>query len=284
MTPALKARILGNIKANEVRAGVRVPIPPIEPGSVELAEPAQCPSQPTFDTYLSANEPPPPSQPTITDDSSASEPPPPSSPVPEDNFSDTLSFTSTLPDVFEVEDDDSGPLATGPWTVIDHFTGETFTDDEMFADDEMLLDEEMIIDAEMVIDEEEVPPVPPAALAVPAAPFDFTIQVQINPILGVLSLVPTPPPTLLFEDNDERPEWLIRSTNGFLQYTPYYMCLNKVVDLFFAQEARLGYPDKASENVLCLVIRLLTPPFIIYHSPLVSLYRLETGPSKLPHS
>jgi hypothetical protein len=125
---------------------------------------------------------------------------------------------------------DSGPLATGPWTIINHFTSDVTTDDVM------------------IVDEEEDPP------AAPAAPFDFTIQVQLNPILGVPALVQTLPPTLLFRDHDERPDWLIRSTNELLHPTPYYMCLNKVMDLFFAQEARLGYPDKVSPLWLSLFI------------------------------
>lgn len=81
---------------------------------------------------------------------------------------------------------------------------------------------------------------------VTATPSDCTIQVKINPTLGIPTLVETPPPALLFQDMDVRPNWLIRSINQCLQYAPYYMCLNKVVDLFLTQEARLGYPDKVS--------------------------------------
>ena len=235
MTPALKARILANwtndtqANATQVNAtpanatpartalanvtATQVPLPSIEPKSVEPTKPAQ---------YLS--------QSIIIDDLPAIQEPPPSSPLPEDDISDTISFTSTISDFFEVGDDDSGPLVTGPWTIIDHFTGDVTTDDAM------------------IVDEEEDPP------AAPAAPFDFTIQVQLNPILGVPALVQTLPPTLLFRDHDERPDWLIRSTNELLHPTSYYMCLNKVVDLFFAQEARLGYPDKVSPLWLSLFI------------------------------
>jgi hypothetical protein len=134
---------------------------------------------------------------------------------PESDFSDSISYTSTLPDVFDVEMDDSAPLATGPWMVIDHFTGEVIVD-------------------------EEVPP------TVPGAPSDLVIQVEVVPALGTLALVQTSPPTLLFADQDERPDWLIESARKHLQYMPYYMCLSDVVDLFFTQEARLGYPNKVS--------------------------------------
>jgi hypothetical protein len=205
MTPALKARVLANqtSKAMETWASTtQVTVSPVEPEFVKPAEPAQ------------------PSRSTFIDDSSDDQQLPPSSQPPEDDDSDSLSYTSTLPDVFNIGSDDLAPPATGPWTIIDHFTGE------------------------MIVDEEEVPPVP---LATPDAPFDSVIQVQFIPALGVTALVQTPLPTLLFEDTDERPDWLITSTNKFLQHASYYMCLNKVVDLFLTQEARLGYPNKVSE-------------------------------------
>jgi len=80
----------------------------------------------------------------------------------------------------------------------------------------------------------------------PTVPSDLIIQVKINPALGIPVLIETPPPVLLFEDTDVRPEWLIRSIKDCLQYAPYYMCLSKVVDLFLTQEARLGYPPKVN--------------------------------------
>jgi hypothetical protein len=236
MTPALKTRILGNIAMAEANKA-RVAAPLIEHESVEPGEPAQHSSQST-----------------LTNGSSVSQEPPSSSPVPDDDISDGLSYTSSISDFFDVGNDDSGQLATGPWTIIDHFTGD------------------------MIVDEEEVPPAPPAASA---ALFDSTIQVQINPTLGIYVLVETSPPTLLFTDKDERPNWLVWSTSEFLQHAPYYMCLNKVVDLFFAQEARLGYPDKASKHSFSLFIRSLTMSFANHHSPCDSPYRPETGLPKL---
>jgi hypothetical protein len=201
MTPAFKARILGNITAAEANKA-QFTAPLIEHEPTKPLEPTQHPSQSI-----------------LTNDLSDNQQPPPSSPVPEDDFSDGLSYTSTISNFFNIGDNDLGPLATGPWTIIDHLTGEIIVD-------------------------EEVPPAPPATSA---AAFDSVIEVQISPILGVYILIPTPPPTLLFEDKDERPNWLIWSTTEFLQRIPYYMCLNKVVDLFFAQEARLGYLDKVSK-------------------------------------
>jgi len=181
---------------------------------------------------LESTKPTQPSQSTRTSDPSGDEQPPHSSqpqPPCEDDVSDGASHTSTLPDIFDVGMDDSSPPATGPWVITDHLTGET------------------------IIDEEGVTTAAPTALS------SSTIQVEIIPALGIPVLVQTPPPALLFEDMDVRPNWLIRSINDHLQYAPYYMRLNEAVDLFFAQEARLGYPDKAS----CYSpsrVRLLTPP------------------------
>jgi hypothetical protein len=229
MTPALKARILGNMsKANVTRANAtQVAVPPIEAESVASSEPTQ-PGQ-----SISINDP------------SGDEQFPLSSEFSEGNVSDGLSYTSTLPDVFDFDMDGLAPPATGPWTIIDHRTGE------------------------MIVDEEEVPP---ASLAVPGALSDPAIQVEV--VLGVAALVQTPPPALLLADRDERPDWLIRSTNEFLKHAPYYMCLNEIVDLFFTQEAKLGYPDKVSKPCFSSCLRSLTTSFANHHSPLVSLYHL----------
>lgn len=176
---------------------------------------------------------------------------PPNSNYSGDDMSDSLSFTSSFPDVFDVGMDDSAPSATGPWMIVDHLTGE------------------MTVDGEL----------PSAIPTVSSAPFDSVIQVQI--ILGALALVQTAPPTLLFEDRDERPDWLVWSTNEFLQHVPYYMCLGRVVDLFFAQEARLGYPDKV--KTLFSFMSSLADTSAYSLSPLASPYHLEIDPRKLPH-
>jgi hypothetical protein len=59
-------------------------------------------------------------------------------------------------------------------------------------------------------------------------------------------------------DKDERPDWLLISVREFLRHGPYYACLGKVVDLFLAQEARLGYPAKVSKSELLYVLHSLT--------------------------
>ena len=90
----------------------------------------------------------------------------------------------------------------------------------------------------------EVDEVPPTIATTFDILCDLTIHVRINPTLGVPALVQTSPPALLSADHDERPNWLLISIKELLQYVPYYSCLNKVVDLWLAQEARLGYPTK----------------------------------------
>ena len=205
MTPALKARVLRNLPNNEPKT--KDTVPPIEAEFVTPVEPPQ------------------PNQSVPIDGPSGGQRPQPA----EDDVSDSLSFTSTLPDVFDVGMDDSAPPATGPWMIIDHFTGE------------------------MVVDE-EVPPVIPTA---PVAPSDSMIQTQV--VLGVTVLAQTLPPALLFADQDERPNWLIRSTIEFLQHVPYYMNLRKVVDLFYVQEARLGYPEKVSEPLFFHILLKTIP-------------------------
>jgi hypothetical protein len=243
MTPALKARIMANMatgtgasKANSTRADeTQVAALPTEANSVKAAESAQpipfcsqmleddpdddfsyipvIPDMPngSYSTFSDASD-----GLSYSSMFSAS--------------SDSLSYASTVPDdldFVDVEMDGPEHLTAGPWTVIDHFTGEVIVD-------------------------EDFPP------ATPGAPFESEIQVEVIPALGTSILIQTTPPALLFEDQDERPNWLIRSTNEFLQHAPYYMCLNKVIDLFFAQEADLGYPDKVSNPYFLFCPRSLT--------------------------
>ena len=133
-------------------------------------------------------------------------------PVLDDNASDSGSYTSTLPDVFDVGMDDLAPPATGLWVIMDHLTGEMIVDDN-----------DPVVTA---------PTVPQGK-----------IEIGVLPCLGVCTLIQTEPPTLLFEDKEVRPRWLIVAAKEFLRYTPYYGCFGKVIDLFLAQEARLGYPE-----------------------------------------
>ena len=200
MASALETRVPKNCLNKTSRANATpVTIPLIQTESVTSTKHVQ-PSESTPMEYPSGDQ------------------PPPSSQVPEDDVSDSLSYTSTLPDVFDVGMDDSAPPATGPWTIIDHLTGE------------------------MIVDEE----VPSATSPVPDTPSDSIIQVIPVPWLGTgtTALVKSSPAALLFVDKDKRPDWLTRSIKEHLQYTPYYMCLGKVVDLFLTQEAQLGYPAK----------------------------------------
>ena len=258
MTPALKARIMANLhnnrsKINDIQANATkvivpsievtsitpieaVSITPIEAASVAPIEavsvaPIEAASVTPIEAAFVASietelvtpvEITQTGHPSLTDDPSGNRHPPPSSEIFEDDdMLDNLSYTSTLPDVFDVDMDDSALPATGPWTVIDHFTGE------------------------MIVDEED----PSVTPTVPGSPANTTIQAEV--VLGVAVLIETGRPSLLFVDQDERPDWLIWSANEFLQHVPYYMRLNRVVDLFFAQEARLGYPAKVSA-IRCL--------------------------------
>ena len=110
---------------------------------------------------------------------------------------------------------------------------------------------------------------------------DSVIQVNIIRAFGTSTLVETLPPTLLYVDKDERPQWLITSIREFLQHGPYYLCLSEVVDLFLAQEARLGYPAKVKSLISSLSLSLT---FLIPYSPFVWLSLLEIDPQKSPCS
>ena len=157
-------------------------------------------------------------------------PPPPAGDAPDDDMSDSMSYTSTIPDYFEVGSDDTAPPATGPWMIIDHFTGEMICDDNQST--------------------------PPTA-AVPTTPITHAgpglagVETAITR-LGDTYLIETPP-TLLSEDEEVRPQWLMTAVNSFLRLTPYFGGLGKVVDLYLAQEARLGYPQLVCTLVLFLV-------------------------------
>jgi hypothetical protein len=153
--------------------------------------------------------------------------------------------------------DDSGPLTTGPWMIIDHLTGE------------------MIVD-----DDQSTPPAPavPTIPTIPTGPSLAGVEVAITPHLGTAYLVETPP-TLLSEDEDVRPQWLITAISAFLRLVPYVGSLGKVVDLYLTQEARLGYPELVCAVTLyfCnLCPDDLSPPAFHFH--------LATGPPKSPRS
>jgi hypothetical protein len=126
-----------------------------------------------------------------------------------------MSYTSTLPEIFDVGMDDSAPLATGPWMIIDHLTGEVTVDDD-----------------------QSTPPQPvlPALTAmVPTGPSLTGVEVVIAPRLGNAYLTESPL-ALLSEDEDVRPQWLMTAVNSFLRFVPYVGGLGKVVDLYLAQD------------------------------------------------
>jgi len=173
--------------------------------------------------------------------------------VPDDpmSVSDSLSYTSTLPDIFDVGSDDSAPPATGPWMTIDHFTGEVTVDDD-----------------------QSIPPVPTA----PSCPSPAGVEIAIAPRSGMAYITETKP-ALLFGDEDVRPQWLMTAVKTFLRFVPYFGGLGKVVDLYLAQEARLGYPKLVCTFFFSFVTYVLTTL-----SPLVSRFHLEIGPPRSPHS
>ena len=134
-------------------------------------------------------------------------------PATDDRTFNSGSHTSTLPGTSDLQDFDmdcSGPLATGPWVAMDHFTGDIIVDDASSISD------------------------PTAG--------QTGMDVGLLPRLGTNALTETEAPSLLFEDEDVRPDWLNSAVKEFLRYTPYYGCLGEVIDQFLLQEARLGYP------------------------------------------
>jgi len=119
--------------------------------------------------------------------------------------------------------------------------------------------------------------VPPAP-TIPTGPSLPGVEVAKTPHTGAAYLVETPP-TRLSEDEEVRPGWLTTAVNSFLCVIPYFGSLGKVVDLYLAQEARLGYP---------VLVCTLSLPFRNSCSDKLSLlalhFRLITGPPKSPRS
>ena len=157
--------------------------------------------------------------------------PPPAGEAPDDDTLDSISYTSTIPDFFDVGSDNTAPPATGPWMIIDHFTGEIICDDD-----------------------QSIPPTSavPTTPATPAPPVLPGVEIAITPGLGTTYLVETPP-VLLSEDEDVRPQWLTTAVNSFLHFVPCVGSLGKVIDLYLAQEARLGYPELVRTLVLSVL-------------------------------
>lgn len=128
--------------------------------------------------------------------------------------------------------------------IIDHLTGEIIIDD----------------------DQSTTPaptPTVPTGLSLPG------VEVAITPHLGTAYLIETPP-TLLSEDEDVRPQWLLTAVNSFLRFVPSVGSLGKVIDLYLAQEARLGYPELVRTVAVSFVTSVL---MISVHSPSTSVVR-----------
>lgn len=139
---------------------------------------------------------------------------------------------------------------------MDHFTGEVIVDDDQFT-----------------------PPVP-AVPTVPPVPIGSSltgVEVAVAPRLGGAYLVETPP-TLLSEDEDVRPQWLMTAINSFLRFVPCVGSLGKVIDLYLAQEARLKYPELVCTLHFLFIICSYDPSLLAIHS------RRATGLLKLPRS
>lgn len=220
LAPRHKERVLADKANAEILASpVNVPtiqVPPVTTSQMNMLQ-TQADASATDGSRSGSTEP----NIIATTDSSLA-----MTPVIDDNASDGGSYTSTLPDVFDVGMDDSAPLATGPWVIMDHLTGEVIVDDDE-----------------------------PIA-TIPTVPPQCEIEIGVLPRLGTHILIETGQPTLLYEDEEVRPRWLILAVKDFLKYTPYYGRLSKVVDLFLGQEARLGYP----ELVMYLLFTLLHFP------------------------
>jgi len=174
----------------------------------------------------------------------------PAAQVPSDGESDGRSYTSTLPDVYDVGMDDSAPLATGPWMIIDHLTGE------------------------IIVDKDQPTAPTPDVSTIPTIPACRSlagVEVAITPHLGTAYLAETPP-ALLSEDEDVRPQWLTTAVNSFLRFVPCIGSLGKVIDLYLTQEARLGYPELVRTVVFSSVSSILT---VSVHSPSTPILQLS---------
>ena len=117
-------------------------------------------------------------------------------------------------------------------------------DDESRPSDPLDDDLSGVSDTEMD-DSELVITVDDNALAV-TIPAEPEVETRFLPLLGVHTLVESESPALLSVDGDVRPDWLLTVTKEYLPFVPYLGCLGKVIDLFLAQEARLGYPSVVS--------------------------------------
>ena len=86
----------------------------------------------------------------------------------------------------------------------------------------------------------------------PAPPATGPLVIDDHPTGEIADQPPPPdpatvlvdtPPELLLADEDVRPRWLM-TAKGFLRCVLYFGNLGRAVDLWLAQEARLGYPQR----------------------------------------
>ena len=233
LPPHPKDRVLANMTNTRPPQAVTVSVnasviknPVVEtPTTTSLPIPTSAMDTPRVEIDKSALKPSGPTEPNIT---SATGCPPGTTSVPNDCAPDSGPYTSTPEDVFDVDMDDSEPLAASPRVAMDHLACEIITDND-------------------------------STMAV-LTNGQTGMDIGMLPRLGTHSLIETESPTLLFKDEDVRPDWLISAVKGFLRYTPYYGCLAKVVDQFLLQEARLGYP----RLVMCICF---FPCYLILTSP-----------------
>lgn len=208
---------VSQLHASQVHPPQATALPPTEPNALIMA------TSPSDTASTTAMQDPNAALPPVVQDSDAA----PLQAMDEDP-DDDRSYTSTLPDIFDVGSDDSAPQATGPWMIIDHYTGE------------------------IIVDANQSTSPPPNAPTIPAVPTGLPgVEIAIAPHLGTAYLTETPA-TLLSEDEDVRPQWLLTAVNSFLRLVPCVGSLGKVIDLYLDQEARLGYPELVRTLVLLL--------------------------------
>ena len=113
------------------------------------------------------------------------------------------------------------------------------TEDGMLSDTSTLPEPE-IFDLGM---DDSTPPATDPRMIVDNSTGEITVDSNERPPPSdAATILVDNPPELLLADEDVRPQWLMTATS-FLRYVLYFGNLGRAVDLWFAQEARLGYPQ-----------------------------------------
>ena len=139
LPPHLKEQVLVNIAnaktPNVITSQVDTPMT-VEPPQMDTSQvhtnnsldgDVLCVTTPQMDTSLAHTNIPTANTPGLTEpnvSSTANQLPDKATSVPDDNTSDGGSYTSTLPNVFNIDMDGLEPLTVGPWVAINHLTGE----------------------------------------------------------------------------------------------------------------------------------------------------------------